>query len=96
LREFQGYLQSLSQKEFYWEKWNRKEIDLKFEEINKKFDENSAFFDDYMTDIHNILVGKIFEHYKKKRENFNRLPEIYNILTPSGIKKVKNKNVKNK
>ena len=96
LREFQGYLQGLSHKEFYWEKWNREEIDLKFEEISKKFDDNSAFFDDYMTDIHNILVGKIFGHYKKKRENFNKLPEIYNILTPKGIKKVKNKNAKNK
>lgn len=91
LWEFQRYLQSLSQKEFYWEQWDRKEINLKFEEINKKLIENIGYFDDFMTDVHNILVGEIFAHYKKKRENFANLPESYNVLTEKGIKKIENK-----
>jgi hypothetical protein len=94
LWEFQRYLQGLSQKEFYWEKWNKEDVKSELKKINEKVDDNSGFFDDLITDIHNILVGKIFGHYKKKRENFANLPVLYDILTSNGIKKIKNKSIK--
>lgn len=96
LWEFQRYLQGLSQREFMWEKWNRKEIDSKFDEMDEKFVKNSAYFDDFITEVHNVLVGKIFSHCKKKRENFANLPEEYEILTIKGIKKVQAKPLLNK
>jgi hypothetical protein len=74
--EFQRYLQGLPQQEFFWERWNREEINQKYDEINIKFNKNGAYFDDFITEVHNVLVGKIFGHYKKKRENFANLPAV--------------------
>lgn len=90
LWKFQRYLQGLSTREFVWEKWDRNKIDSKFDEIDDKFVKESAYFDDFMTEIHNTLAGEVFSHRKKKREGFDKLPEEYEVLTTSGgLKKIK-------
>lgn len=95
LRNFHQYLQDLPMKEFYWEKWDRQEIDLKSDEIHKLLLEQNAYFDDLVTEVHNALVGKIFGHCKEKRENFVGLPKVYRVLTPRGVKDIKKKKQRN-
>ena len=91
LSEHMSYLQKQSTGEWYWEKWNRGEIERKAKEISDLFNELAiGFIDDYMGLIHNRLVASIFGYRKKPRETFANLDKVasYRILTEQGEKEV--------
>lgn len=94
LYEHHRYLQNQSIQEFYWERWNKEEIEQKSEVIRSRFDEIAiSYLDDYMGLIHNRLITPIFGHKKIPREGFANMDKLekYYILTEEGLQEIVNK-----
>lgn len=84
-----GYLQNLSINNYNWEEWGQEDIKKRSEEISKEFDQIAvAFLDDFMVEVYNSLLSSILGYKKKPRENFNKTPQKYKILTKDGIKEI--------
>lgn len=89
LNKHHSYLQKLSLGNYKWEEWNQENIKKESQKIGEKFDRiASAYLDDLMVEIHNSLIGPILGYKKRPRENFDKTPQRYEILTKKGIKKV--------
>jgi len=92
LNEHHEYLNSLSRNNYKWEEWNRKDIEKHLDEMGKKFDLIShAYLDDFMVEVHNVLVYPIIKYKKEPRKNFKKTMSTYTVLTRKGIKEIKKK-----
>lgn len=94
INEHHMYLQDLSIKQFYWNLWDRREIEEKHEAVSNLFNLVACgYVDDYLALIHNRLVSPILGYKKELRENFANLDkfEKYYILTEKGLKEIVNK-----
>lgn len=89
LYEHENYLRDLPVKNYKWEGWDKKDIENKSNRVNEEFNKIAVgYLDDFMVEIHNCLIGPIFEYKKRHRENFKNMPTKYEILTKDGIKKI--------
>ncbi len=89
LNEYSAYIQNLSFKQHEWSKWDIVEIEKETKKMNEIFGRETSFFDDFMTEVHNELIGLSFKVKKQHREDFVNLPDRYEILTRDGLKIVK-------
>jgi len=90
LNDHLDYLRNISISHYNWEEWDQKDIKERSEKISNEFHQIAvAFLDDFMVEIHNSLLGPILDYKKKPRENFDKMPQKYKILTKDGIKQIK-------
>lgn len=90
LYKHENYLRDLPVKNYKWKEWDKKDMENKSNKIDEEFDKIAVgYLDDFMVEIHNCLVGPIFEYKKRHRENFKNMPTRYEILTKDGIKETK-------
>jgi len=83
------YLQNLQIQNYWWEKWDREDIKRRTEKISEEFDQIAiGYVDDFMVEIHNILISSLIGYKKITRENFKNLPKNYKVLTQDGIKEI--------